>query len=194
MWTRPLIAQHVATFDVMMALVSAGLALGLAGSACASNRDPGVVARCLTGKPPMLTTYLLRRDVEPSEMLTRFIARVAFIDSADDSAPSQIPDPPDERTGTMKKVMLLALVTVLTACVPTQPSETVEALIANPKRIKEIQQQYEKTAQRSVTNSAVALPKPPIDVSSVISRSSFQIDHNTLASLRRTSRCYPTTP
>lgn len=41
----------------------------------------------------------------------------------------------------MKKVMLLALVTVLTACVPAQPSETVEALIANPKRIKEIQQQ-----------------------------------------------------
>jgi hypothetical protein len=31
----------------------------------------------------MLTTYLLRRDAEPSEMLARFIERVAFIDSAD---------------------------------------------------------------------------------------------------------------
>lgn len=81
---EPLIAQRVATFDVMMTLVSAGLALGLAGEAhIASSREPGVVARRLAGKPPMLTTYLLRRDAEPSEMLARFIERVAFIDSAD---------------------------------------------------------------------------------------------------------------
>ena len=37
----------------------------------------------VAGKPPMLTTYLLRRDTEPCEMLARFIERVAFIDSAD---------------------------------------------------------------------------------------------------------------
>ena len=81
---EPLIAQRVATFDVMMTLVSAGLALGLAGEAhIASSREPGVVARRLAGKPYMLTTYLLRRDAEPSEMLARFIDRVAFIDSAD---------------------------------------------------------------------------------------------------------------
>lgn len=81
---EPLIAQRVATFDVMMTLVSAGLALGLAGEAhMASSREPGVVARRLAGKPYMLTTYLLRRDAEPSEMLARFIERVAFIDSAD---------------------------------------------------------------------------------------------------------------
>lgn len=81
---EPLIAQRVATFDVMMTLVSAGLALGLAGEAhIASSREPGVVARRLAGKPYMLTTYLLRRDAEPSEMLVRFIERVAFIDSAD---------------------------------------------------------------------------------------------------------------
>lgn len=81
---EPLIAQRVATFDVMMTLVSAGLALGLAGAAhIASSRELGVVARRLAGKPPMLTTYLLRRDAEPSEMLARFIERVAFIDSAD---------------------------------------------------------------------------------------------------------------
>ena len=80
---EPLIAQRVATFDVMMTLVSAGLALGLAGEAhIASSREPGVVARRLAGKPYMLTTYLLRRDAEPSEMLARFIERVAFIDSA----------------------------------------------------------------------------------------------------------------
>ncbi|MGE4438894.1 LysR family transcriptional regulator [Achromobacter sp.] len=82
---EPLIAQRVATFDVMMTLVSAGLALGLAGQAhISSSREPGVVARRLAGKPLMLTTYLLRRDAEPSEMLARFIERVAFIDSADD--------------------------------------------------------------------------------------------------------------
>lgn len=81
---EPLIAQRVATFDVMMALVSAGLALGLAGAAhIASTREPGVVARRLAGKPPKLTTYLLRRDAEASEILARFIERVAFIDSAD---------------------------------------------------------------------------------------------------------------
>lgn len=81
---EPLIAQRVATFDVMMTLVSAGLALGLAGEAhISSSREPSVVARHLEGKPPMLITYLLRRDAEPSEMLTRFIERVAFIDSAD---------------------------------------------------------------------------------------------------------------
>ena len=82
---EPLIAQRVATFDVMMTLVSAGLALGLAGEAhIISSRESGVVARRLAGKPLMLTTYLLRRDAEPSEMLARFIERVAFIDSADD--------------------------------------------------------------------------------------------------------------
>mgnify|MGYP000458638245 CR=1 FL=1 len=81
---EPLIAQRVATFDVMMTLVSAGLALGLAGEAhIASSREPGVVARRLAGTPPMLTTYLLRSHAEPSEVLARFIERVAFIDSAD---------------------------------------------------------------------------------------------------------------
>ena len=28
------------------------------------------------GKPPLLTTYLLRRDAEPSQPLARFIERV----------------------------------------------------------------------------------------------------------------------
>lgn len=80
---EPLIVQHVSTFDLMMTLVSAGLALGLAGAAhISSSRELGVVARPLAGKPPMLTTYLLRRDAETPEMLTRFIERVAFIDSA----------------------------------------------------------------------------------------------------------------
>ena len=40
----------------------------------------------------------------------------------------------------MSKVMLLMLAATLTACGPSQPSETVDALAANPERIKEIQQ------------------------------------------------------
>ncbi len=79
---EPLIVQRVATFDVMMTLVSAGLALGLAGAAhIASNREPNVVARPLAGRPPMLTTYLLRRDTEPTQALARFIERLQLIDS-----------------------------------------------------------------------------------------------------------------
>ena len=74
---EPLIVQRVATFDVMMTLVSAGLALGLAGAAhIASSREPGVVGRPLAGHPPMLTTYLLHRDAEPSQALARFIERL----------------------------------------------------------------------------------------------------------------------
>jgi DNA-binding transcriptional LysR family regulator len=83
---EPLIAQRVGSYELMMTLVSAGPALGLAGAAhIASGRGPGVVARRLAGKSQMLTTYVLHRDVEPSEMLARFIERVASIDSADGS-------------------------------------------------------------------------------------------------------------
>ncbi|WP_395026098.1 LysR substrate-binding domain-containing protein [Comamonas odontotermitis] len=77
---EPLIVQHVGTFDVMMTLVSAGLALGLAGAAhIASSREPGVVGRSLAGLPPMLTTYLLRRDAEPTQALARFIERLELL-------------------------------------------------------------------------------------------------------------------
>ena len=79
---EPLIAQRVATFEVMMTLVSAGLALGLAGAAhIASSRELNVVARPLAGRPPMLTTYLLRRDTEPTQVLARFIERFQLIGS-----------------------------------------------------------------------------------------------------------------
>lgn len=91
---EPLIAQHVATFDVMMTLVSAGLALGLAGAAhIASSSASGVVARPLAGRPPMLTTYLLRRDAEPSQMQARFIERLASLELSDADRPA--PSGPD---------------------------------------------------------------------------------------------------
>ena len=79
---EPLIAERVASCDLMMALVSAGFALGLAGAPhIPSSRESGVVARPLAGCSPMLTTYLLHREAETSEVLARFIERVQAIES-----------------------------------------------------------------------------------------------------------------
>ncbi len=78
---EPLVAERVASIDLMIALVSAGLALGLAGaSQIAASGDSGVVARPLAGRSQRLTTYLLRVDDEPSDALARFIERVFAID------------------------------------------------------------------------------------------------------------------
>ena len=49
--------------------------------------------------------------------------------------------PSDERTGIMNKVMLLMMAATLTACGQSQPSETVDYLVAHPDRIKELQRQ-----------------------------------------------------
>lgn len=92
---EPLIAQHAATFDLMMAVVSSGLALGLAGAAhIASSRERGVVARPLEGSAPMLTTYMLRPGTAPSQALAGFIERVAAIESpvGDKSSASNQPN------------------------------------------------------------------------------------------------------
>ncbi|HFZ2534588.1 TPA: LysR family transcriptional regulator, partial [Pseudomonas aeruginosa] len=78
---EPLIAERVASCDLMMALVSAGFALGLTGAPhIAASREPGVVARPLAGRSPVLTTYVLHREGESSEVLSRFIERVHAID------------------------------------------------------------------------------------------------------------------
>lgn len=78
---EPLIAERVASFDLMMALVAAGFALGLAGeSHITSSYELGVVARPLAEISPMLTTWLLRPGGEPSETVARFIKRVGAIE------------------------------------------------------------------------------------------------------------------
>lgn len=75
---EPLVADRVASLDLMMTLVSAGLALGLSGASHVSaSRDSGVVARPLAGRAPVVTTYLLRLDAEPSQTLARFIDRAS---------------------------------------------------------------------------------------------------------------------
>lgn len=85
---EPLVAERVASCDLMMALVSAGFALGFAGAAhIAASREPGVVARPLAGRSPQLTTYLLRPAGEPSETLANFIERVQAIESPETSRP-----------------------------------------------------------------------------------------------------------
>ncbi|MBN0756482.1 LysR family transcriptional regulator, partial [Pseudomonas aeruginosa] len=77
---QPLVAERVTTFDLMMALVSAGFALGLTGAAhIAASREPGVVARPLSTRVPPLTTYLLRLEGDPFDELARFIQRVQAI-------------------------------------------------------------------------------------------------------------------
>ncbi|OBU50999.1 hypothetical protein A9K69_19030 [Stenotrophomonas maltophilia] len=43
-------------------------------------------AQLLAGRTPMLTTYLLRRGNEPSEVLARFIERTSTVAPGDDDA------------------------------------------------------------------------------------------------------------
>ena len=82
---EPVVAERVATCDLMMALVSAGFALGLTGqSHIAASRETGVVARPLALRVPPLTTYLLRLEGDPPDVLTRFIERVQTIESPEE--------------------------------------------------------------------------------------------------------------
>ncbi|WP_100632852.1 LysR family transcriptional regulator [Pseudomonas qingdaonensis] len=91
---EPLVAERVASFELMMVVVSAGFALGLAGAPhIGASRELGVVARPLTGGLPMLTTYLLRLQGDASEVLSRFIERVQAIDLPEGTRPALPPEP-----------------------------------------------------------------------------------------------------
>ncbi len=75
--TEPIVADHVSTHDMLLALVAAGYGIGLTNATHIGDfRHPDVVARPLAGRAVMLTTYLLRPDSEPSEPLRHFIERV----------------------------------------------------------------------------------------------------------------------
>lgn len=89
---EPMIAERVTTFDLMMALVSAGLAVGLATAPqVKASREHGVVMRPLAARHSVLTTYLLRLDAEPSPMLARFIERLASIEPSSAHRPGSGP-------------------------------------------------------------------------------------------------------
>lgn len=73
---EPLVADEVASLDLALTLVSAGYALAFVGaSQIAASHSPDVTSRPLAGMSPALTTYLLRADTAPSELLTHFIER-----------------------------------------------------------------------------------------------------------------------
>lgn len=74
--TEPVVVEHVASFDLMMAMVAAGYGVGFAGASHLNRyRHPEVIARPLAGRSAVLTTCLLRPDAVPSEQLGRFIGR-----------------------------------------------------------------------------------------------------------------------
>lgn len=82
------VVDRVPTLDLMTTLVAAGYGLGFATAAqIAGCRDADVIARPLAGRALLLTTYLLWRDNEPSEQLSRFIERVSPLDGEAPSAP-----------------------------------------------------------------------------------------------------------
>lgn len=77
----------------MMAMVAAGLALGLAGAPqIAASREQGVVARPLAGRTAKLSTYLLRQDNELSGVLARFIERTNSLELSTAKKPAGLTD------------------------------------------------------------------------------------------------------
>ena len=72
--------QHVCSFGLMVALVSAGYGIGIGSrSRIASSRSMNIVMRPIAGPPRWLTTYLVCRDGPRSQRLHRFAGRAAAI-------------------------------------------------------------------------------------------------------------------
>ena len=81
--TEPIVAEHAASCDLIMTLVATGYGVSFAlESYMMTNRHAEIVARPLAGRPFMLTTYLLHLDTEPSEPLSRFVARAVALEES----------------------------------------------------------------------------------------------------------------
>ena len=79
----PKVADRVTSLGVMLTLVGAGYGVGFAiGSQVQSLQRPDIAIRPFAGKPPMLSTFLLRRHGEPSEAVKRFIGRAKVMGAA----------------------------------------------------------------------------------------------------------------
>jgi DNA-binding transcriptional LysR family regulator len=81
---KPQVAERVVTHDLLFTLVAAGYGIGLTSSSQVdASRHPEVVVRPLAEDAVVLTTYLLRPDVEPSAQLSHFIDRVSPVDTTE---------------------------------------------------------------------------------------------------------------
>lgn len=84
---EPIVAEKVASHDLMVTLVAAGYGLGFSTEAHVSTKNhPEIVTRRLAGRTPELTTYLIRRIDEPSAALQRFLDRTLV------AAPGRVTD------------------------------------------------------------------------------------------------------
>lgn len=78
------VADRVTSLGVMLTLVGAGYGIGFAiGSQVKTWQRPDIAIRPLAGSTQTLTTYLLRRQGEPSEPMKRFIGRVKAMEAAE---------------------------------------------------------------------------------------------------------------
>ena len=85
---EPKVAEHVVTHDLLLTLIAAGYGVGLTStSQIDASRHADVVVRPLAEEGVVLTTYLLRPDIEPSTQLSHFIDRVSPVDPAADRNP-----------------------------------------------------------------------------------------------------------
>ncbi|MCU0761965.1 MAG: LysR substrate-binding domain-containing protein [Hydrogenophaga sp.] len=73
---EPIVAERVASHELMITLVAAGYGLGFTtADNLSTGNHPEIVTRPLAGRTPILTTYLVQRIGEPSEALQRFVKR-----------------------------------------------------------------------------------------------------------------------
>lgn len=78
--TRPVVAEYVATHDLMVALVAAGYGIGFSSAAHLQPcRRCDVVARPLACHTALLTTYLLHPAQKAEERLSGFIERASRV-------------------------------------------------------------------------------------------------------------------
>ncbi len=74
--------DYAINLGVMLTLVGSGYGIGYAvASQMQTVNRPDIATRPLAGDPPLLSTYLLRRQSEPSEPLKRLIARVKVLNA-----------------------------------------------------------------------------------------------------------------
>lgn len=82
---EPILVEQATSLDMMLTLVAAGYGLGFVTAVrMAASRHPGVVVRpIMDSAPPLLTTYVLRRQKNDSAQLNRFIARLGVEEESD---------------------------------------------------------------------------------------------------------------